>query len=101
MKLCVLTTFKILVRSNVDKNVAYPPALDKLKSDEHLPKSTELRQVNYLNNLVEQDHKFIIKRLVKPGMEFGLLNTARRTIRGFEAMNMMFKGLRRAIVRRK
>lgn len=48
---------------NVDKNAAYPPAIDELKVDQTLPKTTELRPVKYLNNIVEQDHRFI-KRLV-------------------------------------
>ena len=38
---------------NVDKNLAYPPALKKLKESELLPKETELRQIKYLNNLIE------------------------------------------------
>ena len=50
---------------NVDKNAAYPAAVDQLKADTQLPKTTELRQVKYLNNLIEQDHRFI-KRLTKP-----------------------------------
>jgi len=76
---------------NVDKNAAYPPAVEQLQADEQLPKTTELRQVKYLNNRVEQDHRFI-KRLTKWGMGFGSFNTARRTLRGFEAMNMIRKG---------
>jgi len=52
---------------NFDKNAAYLPAVDAFKADEQLPKATELRQVKYLNNRVEQDHRFI-KRLTKPGM---------------------------------
>jgi transposase-like protein len=75
----------------VDKNAAYPPAVDDLKGEEQLPETTELRQVKYLNNRVEQDHRFI-KRLTKPGMGFGSFNTARRTLRGIEAMNMLRKG---------
>jgi transposase-like protein len=63
----------------VDKNAAYPPAIDELKADETLPKTTEVRPVQYLNNIVEQDHRFI-KRLVNPGMGFGSFNTARRTL---------------------
>lgn len=35
---------------NVDKNTAYPPAVDDLKADEQLSETTELRQVKYLNN---------------------------------------------------
>ncbi len=51
----------------------------------------KLRQIKYLNNIVEQDHRGI-KRLVKPGMGFGSFNTARRTIRGYETLNMVRKG---------
>ena len=76
---------------NVDKNAAYPPAIDELKADQTLSETTELRPVKYLNNIVEQDHRFI-KRLVNPGMGFGSFNTARRTLRGYEAMNMIRKG---------
>lgn len=74
----------------VDKNAAYPKAINELKADKELPKEVKLRQ-KYLNNIVEQDHREI-KRLVKPGMGFGSFNTARRTIRGYEMMNMMRKG---------
>lgn len=56
-----------------------------------LPETTELRQNKYLNNLVAQDHRFI-KRLTLPGMGFHSFNTARRTLRGYEAMNMIRKG---------
>ncbi len=76
---------------NVDKNAAYPPATDDLKKDGILSDSCELRQVKYLNNIVEQDHRFI-KRVVKPGLGFGSFNSARRTLKGYEIMNMIRKG---------
>lgn len=76
---------------NVDKNAAYPKAIDELKVKEELSEKVELRQNKYLNNIVEQDHR-AIKRLVKPGMGFGSFNTARRTLKGYEIMNMMRKG---------
>jgi len=76
---------------NVDKNAAYPKAIDELKAEKELSESMELRQNKYLNNQIEQDHRFI-KRLVKPGMGFGSFNTARRTIKGYETMNMLRKG---------
>ncbi|OWY63772.1 IS6 family transposase [cyanobacterium TDX16] len=76
---------------NVDKNAAYPPAVVRLKADRTVSDTTALRPVKYLNNIVEQDHRFI-KRLVNPGMGFGSFNTARRTLRGYEAMNMIRKG---------
>ena len=44
---------------NVDNNAAYPAAVDDLKAEEQLPETTELRQVKYLNNRVEQDHRFL------------------------------------------
>ncbi|GHO63423.1 IS6 family transposase [Ktedonobacter sp. SOSP1-52] len=76
---------------NVDKNAAYPKAIVDLKAAGVLPEQVELRQVKYLNNLVEQDHRFI-KRLTKPGMGFFSFETARRTLQGFEIMNMIRKG---------
>jgi len=51
----------------------------------------ELRQVKYLNNLIEQDHRFI-KRVVKPGREFFSFETAGRTLQGCERMHMVRKG---------
>ena len=75
----------------VDKNPAYPKAIKELKAAKKLPEGVKLRQIKYLNNIVEQDHRGI-KRLVKPGMGFGSFNTARRTIRGYEIINMMRKG---------
>jgi transposase, IS6 family len=50
-----------------------------------------LRQIKYLNNLIEQDHRFI-KRRTNVGLGFGSFNTARRTLKGYEAMNMIRKG---------
>jgi len=76
---------------NVDKNAAYPKAIADLKAAGVLPPHVELRQVKYLNNLIEQDHRFI-KRLTKPGMGFFSFETAWRTLQGFEAMNMIRKG---------
>ncbi len=76
---------------NVDKHAAYPKAIAELKATGMLAEAVELRQVKYLNNLIEQDHRFI-KRLVKPGMGFFSLETAKRTLQGYEIMNMMRKG---------
>jgi transposase-like protein len=43
------------------------------------------------NNIVEQDHRRI-KRLVRPGLGFGSMRRARRTLAGYEAMAMIRKG---------
>ena len=42
---------------NTDKNAAYPKAIAELKAAGILPEHVELRQVKYLNNLIEQDHR--------------------------------------------
>jgi transposase-like protein len=76
---------------NVNKNPAYPLAVEQLKEEGTLPNRTQLRKCKYLNNLVEQDHRFI-KRRVNPGLGFFSFKTARRTIKGFEAMSMIRKG---------
>ena len=56
----------------------------------------ELRQVKYLSNLVEQDHRFI-KRRVKPGLGFFSVETAWNTLQGYEVMNMVRKGQMRGV----
>jgi transposase, IS6 family len=81
---------------NVDKNAAYPKAIADLKASGVLPQSVELRQVKYLNNIVEQDHRFI-KRLVKPGLGFFSVETAGRTLQGYEVMHMIRKGQVRGV----
>ncbi len=80
-----------VIAINVDKNPSDPPAIEQLKKSTMLPPRTKLRQVKYLNNMVEQDHRGI-KHLINPGMSFGSFNSARRTIQGYEAMNMIRKG---------
>jgi hypothetical protein len=61
-----------------------------------LPESVELRQVKYLNTLIEQDHRFI-KRLVKAEPGFFSVETARRTLQGNEVMSMICKGQVRGV----
>ena len=41
----------------VDKNAAYPSASKTMKKNGELWRFTKLRQVKYLNNIVEQDHR--------------------------------------------
>jgi transposase, IS6 family len=81
---------------NVDKNAAYPKAIADLKAAGILPAAVELRQVKYLNNLIEQDHRFI-KRRVKPGLGFFSFETAWRTLQGYEVMHMVKKGQVRGV----
>ncbi len=62
-----------------------------MKRSGDLWRLSRLRQCKYLNTIVEQDHRRI-KRLVRPGLGFGGLRTARRTLAGYEAMAMIRKG---------
>jgi transposase-like protein len=75
----------------VDKNAAYPPAFAALQQDGTLQETCLLRQCKYLNNMVEQDHR-IVKRRVDPGLGFGAFATAQRTLQGYEALYMIRKG---------
>jgi IS6 family transposase len=76
---------------NVDQNPAYPKALEELKAVGKLPQGCQLRPAKYLNNVIEQDHRFI-KRLVRAGLGFFSFSTAWRTLRGYETMHMIRKG---------
>src|SRR5262249_31583560 len=76
---------------NTDKNPAYPIAVEELKAEAVLSQNCILRQCKYLNNVIKQDHRSI-KRLVRPGLGFGEFHSAKRTIQGYEAMNMISKG---------
>jgi IS6 family transposase len=75
----------------VDKNPSYPRSVRDLKQAGQLWRFSRLRQRKYLNNIIEQDHRRI-KRLVRPGLGFGSLRTAKRTLAGYEAMAMVTKG---------
>jgi len=50
----------------------------------------EIRQVRYLNNILEQDHRFI-KRITKHMLGFKAFHSASATIAGIEVAHMMRK----------
>jgi len=75
----------------VDKNPAYPPAIDKLKNEKNLFKKVEIIQLRYLNNIIEQDHRSV-KRIIAPMLGFQSFRFANKTLKGIEAMNMVKKG---------
>jgi putative transposase len=54
-------------------------------------RTVEIRQVKYLNNILEQDHRFI-KRITAPMMSFKAFHSAAATIAGIEAAHMIRKG---------
>ena len=48
-------------------------------------------QINYLNNLVEKDHR-TIKRIVRPMMDFIFFRSATVGLHGIELMQIIQKG---------
>ncbi len=51
----------------------------------------ESMQVKYLNNRVEQDHRFI-KKLTNPMLGFKAFHSAQATLAGIETAHMIRKG---------
>jgi transposase, IS6 family len=76
---------------NVDKNPAFPPAVEALKAEGVLPRRVRLRQCKYLNNVVEQDHR-TVKQRTWLAKGYGSFQSAWRTLQGIEALNMIRKG---------
>ena len=54
-------------------------------------RTVEVRQVKYLNNILEQDHRFV-KRITAPMMGFKAFHSAAATIAGIETAHMIRKG---------
>lgn len=54
-------------------------------------RTVDVRQVKYLNNILEQDHRFI-KRLTRPMLGFKAFHSAAATIAGIETAHMIRKG---------
>jgi len=76
---------------NVDGNPSYPKVIAELKRTGELGRRCLCRPVRYLNNIVEQDHR-AIKRRVRASQGFRSFRSATRTIQGIEIMNMIRKG---------
>ncbi len=75
---------------SIDKSGSNIAALKD--ANENLPKDKqiEVRQIKYLNNIVEQDHRFIKKR-TKPMLGFKSFYSAKATIAGIENIRMIQK----------
>jgi transposase, IS6 family len=59
-----------------------------MKNDKILPKNVGDCQTKYLNNIVEQDHRYM-KRIVRPMLGFQSFSTASKTLKGIEIMHMI------------
>ena len=76
---------------NTDGHSAYPPAIVRLKAEGALDEDCRHPPVPYLNNVLEQDHR-AIKRRVNASQHFRSFWGAWRTIAGYEAIHMIRKG---------
>jgi transposase, IS6 family len=76
---------------NVDGNPSYPKVVVELKQEGKLGRRCRCRTCPYLNNIVEQDHR-AIKRRVNASQGFRSFHGARRTIQGYEVVHMIRKG---------
>src|ERR1039458_7941134 len=76
---------------NTDQARLYCSAITAVKEEGTLRRRCRHRPVQYLNNILEQDHR-AIKRRVKAKQSFREFQAARRTIEGYEAMHMIRKG---------
>ena len=76
---------------NTDLAPLYGAAVADIKEEGILRRRCRHRPVHYLNNILEQDHR-AIKRRVNAKQGFREFQAACRTIQGYEAMNMIRKG---------
>jgi putative transposase len=56
-----------------------------------IPIQIMVRQIKYLNNIVEQDHRFV-KKIIKPMKGFKEFHSAAATLAGIELHHMLRKG---------
>ena len=68
----------------IDKSGANTAAVQGLIADSGLP--IELRQLKYLNNMLEQDHR-AVKRRTRPMLGFKTFRSAAKIIAGIETMH--------------
>jgi transposase-like protein len=73
----------------IDKSGSNLAALHAVNAERETP--IKIRQVKYLNNVVEQDHR-AIKRITRPMLGFKDFRCARIILSGIEVMHMIRKG---------
>jgi IS6 family transposase len=81
---------------NTDLAPIYTSAIPAIKKEGILRRRCRHRPMQYLNNIIEQDHR-AAKRRVNAQQGFREFQAARRTIPGYEAIHMMRKGQVRGV----
>ena len=75
----------------IDKSGANKAGLKQINAKLPNYQQIEIRQIKYLNNIVEQDHR-AIKRIVGPMLGFKEFHSAKATLAGIELYHMLRKG---------
>jgi putative transposase len=73
----------------IDGSDANASAIESYNDDHGT--SIEIRQIKYLNNIVEQDHRGV-KRVTRPMLGFKAFDAVQNTLTGIELMHMLRKG---------
>jgi len=73
----------------MDKSGANKSAIDQIIEDKEI--AVEVRQIKYLNNIIEQDHR-AVKRNTLPMLGFKSFRAAASVLAGIELMHMIRKG---------
>ena len=76
-------------KGTMDKSGANKAAIVEINASKNIP--IVVRQVTYLNTIVEQDHR-AITRVTKPMLSFQSFRSARNVLAGIELMHMIRKG---------
>ena len=82
------------VKINIDKSGANTAAIQAY-NEEH-GQAIQIRQCKYLNNIIEQDHRFV-KQKTRAALGFKAFYSAHATIQGVELIQMIRKGQVRPI----
>jgi len=74
----------------IDKSGSNLMTLNRANEASSKGQQIEIRQIKYLNNIMEQDHRFIKKR-TRPMLGFKSFRSAKITIAGIECIHMIKK----------
>ena len=74
----------------IDKSGSNLSALKEVNNSQAENEEIEIRQIKYLNNIVEQDHRFI-KKITRQTKGFKSFKSAHATIKGIELHHMLHK----------
>jgi len=92
LQLALLRTGRVRPRViNVDGHPAYATAVSELKQSGEVGRRCRCLPSQYMNNVLEQGHRFIKKRIAA-SLWFRSVSGALNTIAGYESMHMIRKG---------